>query len=75
MRGLWQAIQESEWTQICKHNHPNLPVPRLTVSQHKQHSPPCNPELKLNSHIAAAGLGGMGVNVAGLPGIDEGGMM
>jgi transcription factor SFP1 len=47
--------------------------------QHKQHSPPCNPELKLNGHLQAAalaGAGGMqGVNVAGLPGIGEESMM
>ncbi len=43
--------------------------------QHKQHSPPCNPDLKLNSHMAAAGLGPLGMNVPGLPGIGEEGMM
>lgn len=43
--------------------------------QHKQHSPPCNPELKLNNHMAAVGLNNLGVNVAGLPGIGEEGMM
>jgi transcription factor SFP1 len=43
--------------------------------QHKQHSPPCNPELKLNNHMAAVGLNTLGVNVAGLPGIGEEGMM
>jgi transcription factor SFP1 len=47
----------------------------LIPAQHKQHSPPCNPDLKLSSHMAAAGLGGLGVNVAGLPGIGEEGMM
>jgi len=45
------------------------------ISKHKQHSPPCNPDLKLNSHMAAAGLAGLGVNVAGLPGIGEEGLM
>jgi transcription factor SFP1 len=50
------------------------------IPQHKQHSPPCNPELKLNNHMAAAGLGQLaanqlGVNVAGLPGIGEEGML
>src|ERR1700709_1861867 len=30
------------------------------TTQHKQHSPPCNPDLKLNSHMVAAGLGGLG---------------
>lgn len=45
------------------------------LKYHKQHSPPCNPDLKLNSHMVAAGLGGLGVNVAGLPGIGEEGMM
>jgi transcription factor SFP1 len=52
-----------------------IPSLRLILYQHKQHSPPCNPELKLNSHMAAVGLGGLGVNVAGLPGIGEEGMM
>jgi transcription factor SFP1 len=43
------------------------------TSKHRQHSPPCNPDLKLNSHMAAVGLG-LGVNT-GLPGIGEEGMM
>jgi len=44
--------------------------------QHKQHSPHCNPEMKPNGHMSAAGLGGgLGVNVAGLPGIGEENMM
>jgi transcription factor SFP1 len=43
------------------------------IPKHRQHSPPCNPDLKLNSHMAAVGLG-LGVN-AGLPGIGEEGMM
>ncbi|KAK2627502.1 hypothetical protein QTJ16_003468 [Diplocarpon rosae] len=44
------------------------------LKYHKQHSPPCNPDLKLNSHMAAAGLAGLGslgMNVPGLPGIGE----
>ncbi|KAG9238076.1 hypothetical protein BJ875DRAFT_368662 [Amylocarpus encephaloides] len=57
--------------EVCGKRYKNL----NGLKYHKQHSPPCNPELKLSNHIAAAGLGGMGVNVAGLPGIDEGGMM
>jgi transcription factor SFP1 len=43
------------------------------IFKHRQHSPPCNPDLKLNSHMAAVGLG-LGVNT-GLPGIGEEGMM
>jgi transcription factor SFP1 len=52
--------------------------PRASTNtiQHKQHSPPCNPDLKLNSHLATAGLGPLGVGVnMGLPGIGEEGMM
>ncbi|RAL67892.1 hypothetical protein DID88_008617 [Monilinia fructigena] len=45
------------------------------LKYHKQHSTPCDPELKLNSHLAAAGLGGLGVPMGGLPGIGEEGMM
>jgi transcription factor SFP1 len=57
--------------------HIPSPVPRSLANphQHKQHSPPCNPELKLNNHMAAVGLNNLGVNVAGLPGIGEEGMM
>jgi transcription factor SFP1 len=59
---------------------PPLKAPRYNIltntSKHKQHSPPCNPELKPNGHLQAAGLGGgLGVNVAGLPGIGEEGLM
>ncbi|TVY90981.1 Transcription factor [Lachnellula willkommii] len=57
--------------EVCGKRYKNL----NGLKYHKQHSPPCNPELKLNSHMAAAGLGGMGVNVAGLPGIGEEGLM
>ncbi|KAF4632650.1 hypothetical protein G7Y89_g5471 [Cudoniella acicularis] len=57
--------------EVCGKRYKNL----NGLKYHKQHSPPCNPELKLNSHIAAAGLGGLGVNVAGLPGIGEEGLM
>jgi transcription factor SFP1 len=46
-------------------------VTLLTPSQHKQHSPPCDPERKLNSHLQASGLGGVGLNIAGLPGLPE----
>lgn len=53
--------------EVCGKRYKNL----NGLKYHKQHSPPCNPELKLNSHMAAAGLGGLGVNVAGLPGIGE----
>lgn len=45
------------------------------LKYHKQHSLPCNPELKLSNHMAAVALGGMGVNVAGLPGIGEEGIL
>ncbi|EPE24229.1 C2H2 and C2HC zinc finger [Glarea lozoyensis ATCC 20868] len=57
--------------EVCGKRYKNL----NGLKYHKQHSPPCNPELKLNSHMAAAGLGGMAVNVAGLPGIEESQMM
>lgn len=47
--------------------------PRLTISeQHKQHSPPCNPDLKLGNQLAAVGLGPLSMNVpGGLGGISE----
>ncbi|TGO74944.1 hypothetical protein BELL_0245g00010 [Botrytis elliptica] len=45
------------------------------LKYHKQHSTPCDPELKLNNHLAAAGLAGLGVPMGGLPGIGEEGMM
>jgi transcription factor SFP1 len=57
--------------EVCGKRYKNL----NGLKYHKQHSPPCNPELKLNSHMAAAGLGGLGVNVTGLPGIGEEGLM
>ncbi|KAH8648019.1 hypothetical protein BGZ60DRAFT_474398 [Tricladium varicosporioides] len=57
--------------EVCGKRYKNL----NGLKYHKQHSPPCNPELKLNNHLAATGLGGLGVNVAGLPGIGEEGMM
>lgn len=55
--------------EVCGKRYKNL----NGLKYHKQHSPPCNPELKLNNHMAAVGLGGLGVNVnvAGLPGIGE----
>ena len=68
MRCLWQEIQEFEWFEICK-SFLDYYTDSANVSQHRQHSPPCNPDLKLNSHMATMGLG-MGVN-AGLPGISE----
>ncbi|KAH8813327.1 hypothetical protein F5884DRAFT_334198 [Xylogone sp. PMI_703] len=57
--------------EVCGKRYKNL----NGLKYHKQHSPPCNPELKLTSHMVAAGLSGLGVNVAGLPGIGEEGMM
>jgi len=72
MRYLWQEIQEFEWIEICKY-FPDDYGTSADISKHRQHSPPCNPDLKLNSHMAAVGLG-LGVN-AGLPGIGEEGMM
>ncbi|RFU34783.1 hypothetical protein B7463_g1577, partial [Scytalidium lignicola] len=57
--------------EVCGKRYKNL----NGLKYHKQHSPPCNPELKLSSHMVAAGLSGLGVNVAGLPGIGEEGMM
>lgn len=56
---------------VCGKRYKNL----NGLKYHKQHSPPCNPDLKLNSHMAAAGLGPLGMNVPGLPGIGEEGMM
>ncbi|PQE25244.1 C2H2 transcription factor protein [Rutstroemia sp. NJR-2017a WRK4] len=44
------------------------------LKYHKQHSPPCDPDLKLNNHLAAAGLAGLGV-IPGLPGIGEEGLL
>jgi hypothetical protein len=72
MRHLWQEIQELEWFEICKYFREYHGI-SADISKHRQHSPPCNPDLKLNSHMAAVGLG-LGVN-AGLPGIGEEGMM
>ncbi|KAI9047561.1 hypothetical protein LZ554_008277 [Drepanopeziza brunnea f. sp. 'monogermtubi'] len=56
---------------VCGKRYKNL----NGLKYHKQHSPPCNPELKLNSHMAAAGLGPLGMNIPGLPGIGEESMM
>ncbi|CZT47128.1 related to zinc finger protein SFP1 [Rhynchosporium secalis] len=56
---------------VCGKRYKNL----NGLKYHKQHSPPCNPDLKLNSHMAAAGLGPLGMNAPGLPGIGEEGMM
>lgn len=56
---------------VCGKRYKNL----NGLKYHKQHSPPCNPEMKLNGHLQAVGLGGLGVNVAGLPGIGEETMM
>lgn len=60
---------------VCGKRYKNL----NGLKYHKQHSPPCNPEMKLNGHLQAAGLsninGGMNVNVPGLPGIGEEGML
>ncbi|KAF8846802.1 hypothetical protein BDZ45DRAFT_608409 [Acephala macrosclerotiorum] len=52
---------------ICGKRYKNL----NGLKYHKQHSPPCNPDLKLGNQLAAAGLGPIGVNVPGLPGIGE----
>ncbi|KAI9744607.1 MAG: Transcriptional regulator of ribosomal biogenesis proteins [Claussenomyces sp. TS43310] len=57
--------------EICGKRYKNL----NGLKYHKQHSPPCNPEMKLNGHLHAVGLPGLGVNVAGLPGIGEEGIM
>jgi len=57
---------------VCGKRYKNL----NGLKYHKQHSPPCNPEMKPNGNMPTAGLGGgLGVNVAGLPGIGEEGMM
>jgi transcription factor SFP1 len=63
--------------EVCGKRYKNL----NGLKYHKQHSPPCNPDLKMNSHLAAAGLGGLAlnvnggsVNVQGLPGIGEEGV-
>ncbi|KFX96928.1 hypothetical protein O988_04630 [Pseudogymnoascus sp. VKM F-3808] len=60
---------------VCGKRYKNL----NGLKYHKQHSPPCNPEMKLNGHLQAAGLsninGGINVNVPGLPGIGEEGML
>ncbi|ESZ98760.1 hypothetical protein SBOR_0866 [Sclerotinia borealis F-4128] len=45
------------------------------LKYHKQHSTPCDPDLKLNNHLASVGLGGIGVPMTGLPGIGEESMM
>jgi len=71
---MWEALQEFERSEICMSLY-HYSFASANISKHKQHSPPCNPDLKLNSHMAAAGLAGLGVNVAGLPGIGEEGLM
>ncbi|RDW72992.1 hypothetical protein BP6252_06899 [Coleophoma cylindrospora] len=58
--------------EVCGKRYKNL----NGLKYHKQHSPPCNPELKLNNHMVAAGLAGLNnINIPGLPGIGEEGMM
>ena len=52
---------------VCQKRYKNL----NGLKYHRQHSPPCNPDLKVTSPISGAGamsspdLGGMGINVAG----------
>lgn len=55
--------------EVCGKRYKNL----NGLKYHRGHSPPCNPDHKLNSHMAAAGLG-FGLNT-GLPGIGEEGLM
>jgi hypothetical protein len=50
-----------------KYVSPCLHVLASLSKQHKQHSPSCNPDLKMTP----GGLGGLGVNLAALPGIGE----
>jgi transcription factor SFP1 len=56
--------------EVCGKRYKNL----NGLKYHKTHSPPCNPELKLNAGIPI-NTSGMNVNVAGagagLPGIGE----
>ncbi|KAL9078553.1 MAG: hypothetical protein Q9157_002511 [Trypethelium eluteriae] len=53
--------------EVCHKRYKNL----NGLKYHRQHSPPCNPDLKLNASISGAGatsspgIGGMGINVAG----------
>ncbi|KAL3425103.1 Transcription factor SFP1 [Phlyctema vagabunda] len=58
--------------EVCGKRYKNL----NGLKYHKQHSPPCNPELKLNSQINMALNNGINnVNIPGLPGIGEEGLM
>ncbi|KAG9241149.1 hypothetical protein BJ878DRAFT_428766 [Calycina marina] len=52
---------------VCGKRYKNL----NGLKYHRQHSPPCNPELKLEQQMKAAGLGGLPINIAGLPNIGE----
>lgn len=50
---------------VCGKRYKNL----NGLKYHKQHSPPCNPEMKLNGHLQAAGLAGLnglGMSMAGM---------
>ncbi|KAI9677954.1 MAG: Transcriptional regulator of ribosomal biogenesis proteins [Bathelium mastoideum] len=53
--------------EVCHKRYKNL----NGLKYHRQHSPPCNPDLKVNSTVPGAattinsGMGGMGINVAG----------
>ena len=53
--------------EICHKRYKNL----NGLKYHRQHSPLCNPELKVNTamsgpgSVASPGMGGMGINVAG----------
>ena len=54
---------------VCGKRYKNL----NGLKYHRQHSPPCNPDLKFNpAHNMSAGLGDMNVNVAGAGLVSEG---
>lgn len=50
--------------EVCQKRYKNL----NGLKYHRQHSPPCNPDLKVNSGIGPMpnqAIGGTGINVAG----------
>ncbi|KAH8596783.1 hypothetical protein B0O99DRAFT_108751 [Bisporella sp. PMI_857] len=57
--------------EVCGKRYKNL----NGLKYHRQHSPPCNPDLKLENKMMAAGYSGLGVNIPGLPNIGEEHMM
>ncbi|TQS38087.1 hypothetical protein Golomagni_01416 [Golovinomyces magnicellulatus] len=57
--------------EICCKRYKNL----NGLKYHKQHSPPCNPDLNLSNHLSLAGLGSLSLNIPGLCGLGESSMI